>query len=74
MEHPADFQLLEEGGRLTAELTGDWTSRSLGGAPDRLKSALAARQPAMVDLRQVGRCDTSGAYAVVRSYRPPPQE
>jgi phospholipid/cholesterol/gamma-HCH transport system permease protein len=67
MEHPADFQLLEADGRLTAELTGDWTSRSLGGAPDRLKSALASRRPAVLDLRRVGRCDTSGAYAVVRA-------
>jgi phospholipid/cholesterol/gamma-HCH transport system permease protein len=67
MEHPADFQLLEADGRLTAELTGDWTSRTLGAAPDRLKSALAARRPAMLDLTRVGRCDTSGAYAVVRA-------
>jgi phospholipid/cholesterol/gamma-HCH transport system permease protein len=67
MEHPADFQLLEADGRLTAELTGDWTSRSLGGAPDRLKSALASRRPALLDLRRVGRCDTSGAYAVARA-------
>jgi phospholipid/cholesterol/gamma-HCH transport system permease protein len=67
MEHPADFRLLEADGRLTAELTGDWTSRSLGGAPDRLKSALASRRPAVLDLRRVGRCDTSGAYAVVRA-------
>lgn len=67
MEHPADFQLLEADGRLTAELTGDWTSRSLGAAPDRLKSAIAGRRPAVLDLRRVGRCDTSGAYAVVRA-------
>jgi phospholipid/cholesterol/gamma-HCH transport system permease protein len=67
MEHPADFQLLEADGRLTAELTGDWTSRTLGAAPDRLKSALAARRPAVLDLTRVGRCDTSGAYAVVRA-------
>lgn len=67
MEHPADFQLREEGGRVTAELTGDWTSRSLGAAPDRLKSVLAQRRPAALDLRRVGRCDTSGAYAVVRA-------
>jgi phospholipid/cholesterol/gamma-HCH transport system permease protein len=67
MEHPADFQLLEADGRLTAELTGDWTSRSLGGAPDRLKSAIASRRPTVLDLRRVGRCDTSGAYAVVRA-------
>jgi phospholipid/cholesterol/gamma-HCH transport system permease protein len=67
MEHPADFQLLEADGRLTAELTGDWTSRSLGAAPDRLRNALASRRPAVLDLRGVGRCDTSGAYAVVRA-------
>ena len=67
MEHPADFQLLEADGRLKAELTGDWTSRTLGDAPDRLRGALSARRPVVVDLRQVGRCDTSGAFAVVRA-------
>jgi phospholipid/cholesterol/gamma-HCH transport system permease protein len=67
MDHPADFQLLEADGRLTAELTGDWTSRSLGAAPDRLKTALAQRRPAVLDLTRVGRCDTSGAFAVVRA-------
>ena len=67
MEHPADFQLLETDGRLKAELTGDWTSRSLGDAPDRLKGALTSRRPQVLDLKHVGRCDTSGAYAVVRA-------
>jgi phospholipid/cholesterol/gamma-HCH transport system permease protein len=67
MDHPADFQLLEADGRLTAELTGDWTSRSLGAAPDRLKSAMAQRRPAVLDLTRVGRCDTSGAYAVLQA-------
>ncbi len=67
MEHPADFQLLETDGRLKAELTGDWTSRTLGDAPDRLRGALSARKLQVVDLRSVGRCDTSGAYAVVRA-------
>ena len=67
MEHPADFQLLEADGRLKAELTGDWTSRTLGDAPDRLRGALGARKPVVVDLKGVGRCDTSGAFAVVRA-------
>jgi hypothetical protein len=31
--------LLEADGRLKAELTGDWTSRTLGDAPDRLPPA-----------------------------------
>jgi phospholipid/cholesterol/gamma-HCH transport system permease protein len=67
MEHPADFRLLETDGKLAAELTGDWTSRTLGDAPDRLRGALAQRRPAVLDLRGMGRCDTSGAYAVVRA-------
>lgn len=67
MEHPADFRLLEAEGRLTVELTGDWTSRALGDAADRLRAALASRRPAVVDLRRVGRCDTSGAFAVVQA-------
>jgi phospholipid/cholesterol/gamma-HCH transport system permease protein len=67
MDHPADFRLLEAEGGLRAELTGDWTSRSLGSAADRLRAALAARRPEVVDLTQVGRCDTSGAFAVVRA-------
>jgi phospholipid/cholesterol/gamma-HCH transport system permease protein len=67
MEHPADFQLLETDGRLKAELTGDWTSRTLGDAPDRLRGAVASGQAAVLDLKRVGRCDTSGAFAVVRA-------
>jgi len=69
MDHPADFLLLEAEGGLRAELTGDWTSRSLGTAADRLRAELAARRPKVVDLTRVGRCDTSGAFAVVRAAR-----
>jgi len=67
MEHPADFQLREADGGLRAELTGDWTSRTLGGTADRLRSELAARHPQVVDMTRVGRCDTSGAFAIVRA-------
>lgn len=67
MEHPADFRLLEAEGGLKAELTGDWTTRTLDGAADRLRVELAAKQPKIVDMTKVGRCDTSGAFAIVRA-------
>jgi len=67
MEHPADFQLLDSESGLKAELTGDWTTRTMGGAADRLRNELAARKAKTVDLTRVGRCDTSGAFAIVRA-------
>jgi phospholipid/cholesterol/gamma-HCH transport system permease protein len=67
MEHPADFQLIEADGGLNAALTGDWTSRTLGSAAERLRGALAERRPKVVDMTGIGRCDTSGAFAIVRA-------
>jgi phospholipid/cholesterol/gamma-HCH transport system permease protein len=67
METPADFQFLQADGGLRAVLTGDWTSRTLGGAADRLRAALTDRKPKVLDLTGVGRCDTSGAFAIVRA-------
>ena len=67
IEHPADFRLFDADGGLKAELTGDWTSRTMGGAADRLRAEFASRPPQLVDMTQMGRCDTSGAYAIVRA-------
>jgi phospholipid/cholesterol/gamma-HCH transport system permease protein len=67
MEQPADFSLVEANGALRAQLTGDWTSRMLGDAAERLRRAMAERSPKIVDLKKIGRCDTSGAFAIVRA-------
>ena len=67
MEQPADFSLLEANGALRAQLTGDWTSRMLGDAAERLRRAMAERSPKIVDLNKIGRCDTSGAFAIARA-------
>lgn len=67
MDHPADFRLLQADSGLRAVLTGDWTSRTLGSAADRLRAEMVARRPQVVDLTGVGRCDTSGAFAVMRA-------
>ncbi len=67
MDKPADFELRDDGGVATAVLTGDWTAVELGGAPDRLAAAVREARPARLDLTGVGRCDTSGAWAVLRA-------
>ena len=67
MDQPADFELIQVEGGLSAVLTGDWTTRAMGAAPERLRSVLGQRRPAMVDLTRVGRIDTSGAFAVIRA-------
>ena len=65
MEEAAEFTLDGEGRR--AVLTGDWTAVQLGDAPDRLASALAGRRDVTVDLSGVEKCDTSGAWSVLRA-------
>ena len=69
MDQPADFKLIDEGGGVSARLTGDWTTRGLKGADERLRSALGAK-PAAVDLSGIGRCDTAGALAILAAAKP----
>lgn len=59
--------MLEADGALRAQLTGDWTSRMLGGAAERLRRAMDERSPKVLDLTRIGRCDTSGAFAIARA-------
>lgn len=63
----ADFTVADADGARVLALTGDWTSTTLGRAPDRLASALRAGQPVRLDLSALGRFDTSGAYALWRA-------
>ena len=67
MEKPADFQLLPATDRPTAALSGDWTTRQLGGSAEALSQALSGLQGFVLDLTAVRRMDTAGAYAVVRA-------
>ncbi len=69
MDQAADFHLdkTEHGG--TAVLTGDWTAVDMGAAYDRLAEAVAGRDTATIDVNRVGRCDTSGAYGILRASR-----
>ncbi|OYX00953.1 MAG: ABC transporter permease, partial [Caulobacter vibrioides] len=67
MALPADFTLTETDGGAAAVLTGDWTARGLFDAGPRLAEALEAGGDLRLDLTGVNRCDTAGAYAILRA-------
>ena len=50
-----------------AVLTGDWTAVELGDAGVRLDELLQSERGLGLDLTQIGRCDTAGAFAIVRA-------
>jgi phospholipid/cholesterol/gamma-HCH transport system permease protein len=67
MASPADFNLSQgEGGR-TALITGDWTAVLMGEANERLESAIGGESGITLDLSQIGRCDTAGAYGLLKA-------
>ena len=47
-----------------AVLRGDWTSTALGSAGSALEDAAHARPGIGLDIHDIGRCDTAGAYAI----------
>ncbi|HRD46083.1 MAG TPA: MlaE family lipid ABC transporter permease subunit [Caulobacter sp.] len=67
MSRPADFILQEGEHGATAVLTGDWTAESLGDAGRRLAEILEGSKALNLDLTRVRRCDTAGAYAMVKA-------
>jgi phospholipid/cholesterol/gamma-HCH transport system permease protein len=67
MSKPADFDLQQGEHGATARLSGDWTADSLGDAGPRLAQILEGSKAVNLDLMKVRRCDTAGAYAIVRA-------
>jgi len=67
MALPADFTLTEQDGRATAVLSGDWTARGLFDAGLRLAEDLRNVDAPAFDLTAINRCDTAGAYAILRA-------
>jgi phospholipid/cholesterol/gamma-HCH transport system permease protein len=67
MDSPADFTLTQTDAGPTAVMTGDWTAVEMGSAADRLREALHAVPSAHLDLSDIGRCDTAGAFAILRA-------
>jgi phospholipid/cholesterol/gamma-HCH transport system permease protein len=48
-------------------LTGDWTAETLDDAGQRLGQNLQGAHVFNLDMRGVGRCDTAGAFAIIRA-------
>jgi phospholipid/cholesterol/gamma-HCH transport system permease protein len=67
MTKPADFRFEDTDRGRAAVLTGDWTAVEMGPANEHLCEALRKQPQAALDLRQVGRFDTSGAFSVLRA-------
>jgi phospholipid/cholesterol/gamma-HCH transport system permease protein len=67
MDSTADFTIAQTDQGPTAVLTGDWTAVAMGSAGDRLSQALHGLDAARLDLSGIGRCDTAGAFAILRA-------
>jgi phospholipid/cholesterol/gamma-HCH transport system permease protein len=67
MARPADFSFSQSDDGRTALCTGDWTAIEMGAANERLGDALAGVSDVTLDLRHIGRCDTAGAYGILKA-------
>ncbi|WP_426031671.1 ABC transporter permease [Caulobacter sp. DWP3-1-3b2] len=67
MGAPADFTFEDIDGHRTAVLSGDWTARGMVDAGERLVGALDGSDAVDLDLTNLTRCDTAGAYAIIRA-------
>jgi len=66
MDRPADFSLRStaQGPRLA--FSGDWTTANMGRADAALRQTLgSASGDVRADMREIGRLDTAGAYAIL---------
>jgi len=67
MSTSADFSLTYDQSGRTATLTGDWTAVDLGDAGARLLEEMRHERGFALDLTAIGRCDTAGAFAIVKA-------
>jgi phospholipid/cholesterol/gamma-HCH transport system permease protein len=67
MDNPAAFTVEETERGTRAVLAGDWTAAALADAGARLERALRSPGAVAFDLSKVGRCDTAGAFAIIRA-------
>lgn len=63
----AAFSLERRSEGVVLALQGDWTASGLGRTPDRLNRDAKGSGPVRLDLRGLGRFDTTGAYALNRA-------
>ncbi len=63
----ADFRIDSTTGGVRLTLFGDWTAVSIGRAAQRLAEEAARKRITALDLDQLGRFDTTGAFALLRA-------
>jgi len=66
MDAAADFSTEQSDDGLKVNLTGDWTAAHMGDAPARLEQTVSGIT-AELNLLSMGRCDTAGAYQIIRA-------
>jgi phospholipid/cholesterol/gamma-HCH transport system permease protein len=69
---PASFTIRSDANGITIALSGDWTSLAMGNEVTGLSAALGAASglPLRLDISDLGRLDTAGAYVILRSISP----
>ena len=67
MNDPAQFDVLTRDGQRWVAVSGDWTAVTLGRGASRLALALKGQKNVHIDLSAIGRCDTAGAFAILRA-------
>jgi len=67
MNGPATFNVQTREGQRWVTISGDWTAISLGRGASRLSTALRGQKNVHFDLSEIGRCDTAGAFAILRA-------
>jgi phospholipid/cholesterol/gamma-HCH transport system permease protein len=67
MSKPADYTLQQGDQGATVVLIGDWTAEGMGDADNRLIDLLHGSKALTVDLNSMRRCDTAGAYAILKA-------
>ena len=67
----ATFDLEDCDGGLRLVLRGDWMTMRLGSVPEQLRQQMGGTEGTLdIDVEELGRIDTAGAYAVVRAIGP----
>lgn len=66
MDHPAEYELLQDEAGLTLALRGDWTAVGLGRTGARLMADGRGRSALRLRLDDLGRFDTAGAMALLQ--------
>jgi len=69
MDQPAAFTVEETERGKRAVLAGDWTAAAMADAGAKLERALRGPGDLAFDLTGVDRCDTAGAFAILRAAR-----